>query len=111
MRVLFAADGILLGQLPDIGAGNKRLLARTSKDHHANRRIALDVMKRRPQLLHGRHVERIQHLWPVDRDVSNRVFLFEKYVFVVHESALSRIRARSKTYCHPERGLISTPKR
>src|SRR5450631_366291 len=78
----------MLGQLADVGPRNKRLLAGPGKDDDANRLVILNVMKRRPQLLHGRHVERIEHLRPVDGDVSNRVFLFEKYVFEVHKSSL-----------------------
>src|ERR1700722_17443532 len=42
-------------------------------------------MKCRPQFFHGGHVERVEHFGPVDGDVSDRVFLFEKYVFEVHK--------------------------
>src|SRR5271163_2783392 len=42
-------------------------------------------MKRRPQLLHGSHVQSIEHFRPVHRDISNRVFLFQKNVFKVHK--------------------------
>src|SRR5450755_4938360 len=75
----------MLGQLADVGPRNKRLLAGPGKDDDANRLVILNVMKRRPQLLHGRHVERVEHLRPVDGDVSDRVFLFEKYIFAGHE--------------------------
>src|ERR1700674_5154627 len=85
MRVLFARDRIMLSQFADIGACDKSLLAGASHDDHSNGGIVLDVMKRRPQLFHGGHVERVQYLGPVDGDVRNRAFFLEKNVFKVHE--------------------------
>ena len=83
MRVFFSADRIMLGQFANVRTRDERLLARAREDDDTNRRVILDVMKRRPQLLHGSHVQRIQHLRPVHGDVGNRVFLFQKNVFEV----------------------------
>src|SRR5579863_10118902 len=90
MRILLARDRIMLGQLANVSSGDKRLFARAGHNDNANRRIILNVMKRRPQLLHGSHVECVQNLGAVDGYVSNRVFLFQKYVFEVHRSSLNK---------------------
>src|SRR5581483_6559911 len=36
MGVLFAADCVMLGEFPDVGAGNKRLLARPGENDDSN---------------------------------------------------------------------------
>src|ERR1700683_4135994 len=88
MRILLAGNRIVLRQLGNIRSRNERLLARAGKNDDTNRRVILDVMKRRPQLLHGGHVQRVQNLRPVDGDVGNRVFLFEENVFEVHKRVI-----------------------
>src|SRR5262249_18726720 len=45
--------------------------------------------KRRPQLLHRRHVERIKNLGTVNSYVCNRVLLLNKNIFEVHKSFLT----------------------
>src|SRR5882724_2691581 len=89
MRVFLARNGIVLGQFADVRPCDKRLFARAGKNHYADRSVALDVMECRAQFLHGRHVERIEHLRTVDSDVGNCVFLFNQNVFVGHKSISS----------------------
>ena len=61
---------------PDVGAGDERLLARAGQDDDANFGVILDGRECLLQLLHGRHVQRVQNLGPVDGDVSDVVFRF-----------------------------------
>ena len=70
----------MLGQLANVRAGNERLLARPGQDNHAHPGIILNLMKRRAQLFHRGHIQRVKHLRPVHGDVGNGVFLFEENV-------------------------------
>ena len=47
VRVLFARDRVVLGQLANVRAGNERLLTRPGQDDHSHAGIILNVMKRR----------------------------------------------------------------
>jgi hypothetical protein len=84
MRVLLAADRIVLRQFADVGPGDEGFLPSPREDHDADGFVVFDVVKRRPQLFHRGHVERIEHLRPVHGDISDGVFLFENDVFEVH---------------------------
>src|SRR4029077_216275 len=86
MRIFLPGNRVLFRQFTYIGAGNECLLTGTGEDDDTNCGVVLDVMKRSPQFFHGGHVERIEDLRAVDGDVSDGVFLFEKYVFEVHKN-------------------------
>src|SRR5450756_1096694 len=93
MRVFLAGDGVVFRQFSNVRTRNERLLARTSQDGDADRGVGLNVGERRPQLFHGGHVERIEHLRPVHSDVSDGVSLFEQNVFEGH----SKVKATLST--------------
>src|ERR1700733_597958 len=85
LRILFRRNRILPGQFADIGSSNKRLFADASQNDNADAVVALNVMKRPAQFFDRGTVERVENFGTVDLDVSDRVFLFEKNVFVGHE--------------------------
>ncbi len=76
MRVGFGLDGIVLLELVDVRAGDKSLLATAGEDDHADVAIGRQVGEDFTQLLHGGHVERVEHLGTVNGDVSDLVLFF-----------------------------------
>ncbi len=72
-------------ELADIGARDESLFARASEDGHANARVILDVGEGGTQLFHGGHVECVEDLGTINRDVSDGVLFFEENVFGVHK--------------------------
>src|ERR1700683_1781159 len=57
-------------------------------------------MKRRAQLLHGGHVQGVEDFRPIHGHVSDRVFLFQKYVFEGH-NAKSAAELKSSSTSFP----------
>ena len=90
MGILLAHHRVMVGQLANVRSRNERLVALPGKYDHADAFIVLDIVERRPQLFHGRQVERVEHFRPVHGDVGNRVFLFDEDVFEVHNSGRQR---------------------
>ncbi len=70
----------MLRQLANIGTRNERLLTRAGQNDDANCGVVLDRRECVPQVMHGVHVQRIQHLRPVDGDVGNLVLNFKQDV-------------------------------
>src|SRR5260370_455667 len=72
------------------------VLPRAREDQHAHRLIITGVEQRVLQLLDGLAVQRIQHLRPIEGDVSNPVLLLVQQVLVSHRFfflAFSALRA------------------
>src|ERR1700686_2362702 len=93
----------MLSQFSDIGARDKSLITSAGHDHHADAGFFLDVMESGAQVFHRGHVERIEHLWPVDGDVGNRALFLEKNVFKVHKCEPASGVPDSTNPCHSER--------
>ena len=85
MGILLAPHRVMSGQLANVRPRNECLFACSGKYDHADAFIVLDIVERRPQLFHGRQVERVEHFRPVHCDVGNGVFLFDEDVFEVHK--------------------------
>ena len=77
MRVFLGRNRRVLRQLADVGARDEGLLARAGEDDDAHLGIVLGSGERLLDLLHGGHIQRIEHLGPVDGDVGDLVFLFD----------------------------------
>src|SRR5206468_9735291 len=74
MRVLLRLHGIVLLQLANVRARNKRLFSGPGKNHDTNFAIVFELREHAAQFAHGGHVQRIENLWPVDGDVGDLVF-------------------------------------
>jgi hypothetical protein len=106
VSVFLAADGVLLGKLADVSPGDEGFFTRAGKDGDANVGIVLGVCERSAQFFHGGHVERIEDFGPVDGDVSDRVFLFEENIFVVHRKSSCRRLAQMNADRQSEFAII-----
>ena len=89
MRVGLGRDRRVLRQLADVGAGDEGLLARAGEDDDANVGIVLGRGEGLLDLLHGGHVQRVEHLGPVDGDVGDVVLRFGFNVLEVGHEFLS----------------------
>src|SRR4030095_10571470 len=76
------------GELVDVGAGNERFFTRTGDDHHANRRIVLELENRAAQLVGRRGIEGVEDGRTVDREDRDGTVAVEKQVVKSH--AVSR---------------------
>ena len=73
------------GKLVDVGAGDEGLVARPGHDEHANLLVRLHLQDRSPQLIERRGVQRVEDLWPVDRDDDNGPITLDQEVLEGHE--------------------------
>src|SRR5258706_1671385 len=75
-RKFFSVNRSALGQFADVGPCNKCFFACARQDQDTYGTIIPRVNKRLAQLIDSLIVQRIQHLRPVESDVSNPIFLF-----------------------------------
>src|ERR1051326_2842951 len=90
VRVCLGFYRIVLRELVDVGAGDERLLARTGENDDTNLLILFQFAKHLPQLLHGGHVEGVQHLGPVNSNVGDGVLLFQVHINEIHKETFRR---------------------
>ncbi len=83
MGVLLGRHRRLLRQLANVGARDECLLARAGQDGNADLGVIFNGREGVFELLHGGHVQRVEHLRPVNGDVGNLVLLFELDVLEV----------------------------
>ena len=86
VRVFLGGHGIVPGQLADVSARDERLVAGAGEEDGAHGRLALDLVKGAAQLFHGGHVEGVQHLGAVHRDLHDGALFFvtRKVFFRAH---------------------------